>query len=145
MMIDLNLFPVRTARHQPLVGRSFVPSPILSLDFFPTSAILTSPTLPLSSRDIERAETHQSTYTHVHPNSPPPSIPQSIAMIYSRKGLAGFWAGIKAALILVTNPVLQVSFFPSASLPPDRHPPRSFRSTSLQSRADRAIFPFRER
>jgi hypothetical protein len=38
MMIDLNLFPVRTARHQPLVGRSFVPSPILSLDFFPTSA-----------------------------------------------------------------------------------------------------------
>ncbi|CDZ96959.1 Predicted mitochondrial carrier protein [Phaffia rhodozyma] len=56
-------------------------------------------------------QTHQSTYTHLHPNSPSPSIPKSVKDILAESGPEGFWRGIKAALVLVINPVLQYTAF----------------------------------
>lgn len=53
-------------------------------------------------------QAHQSTFTHLHPDRPPPSIKESVGLLYHQGGLGAFWRGIKAALILVTNPVLQV-------------------------------------
>lgn len=60
-------------------------------------------------------QTHQATFTHLHPDAAAPSIGQSAHMIYKQGGAKAFWRGIKAALVLVANPVLQV---PSPSRPP---------------------------
>lgn len=63
-----------------------------------------------------------------------PSMRESVRRLYDRDGLAAFWRGIQAALLLVANPVLQVracvrrwtfSFLTSSSEPPlsDDQPP----------------------
>ncbi|KAL7411375.1 peroxisomal membrane protein [Mrakia frigida] len=56
-------------------------------------------------------QSHQSTSTLLHPGSPRPSIPDSVRAILKVDGPGGLFRGLKAALILVTNPVLQYTAF----------------------------------